>query len=38
VCDGPARDAGTNFNRRIFLFHFQNLTVAAAVAVAELKD
>jgi hypothetical protein len=25
VCDGPACDAGTNFNGRIFSVHFQNL-------------
>src|SRR5436190_19024823 len=25
MCDGPARDSRTNFNRRIFCFHFQKL-------------
>src|SRR5947208_16332632 len=37
MCNGPACDARTNFNCRIFWFHLQNLTVAAAVSAAEGK-
>ena len=36
--DRTARDAETNFYCRIFSFHLQNLTVAAAVSAAELRN
>src|SRR5207237_9129558 len=36
--DGPARDAGTNFNCWIFSFHLQDLTVAAAVYSRKLSE
>ena len=32
VCDGPARDSGTNFNRRILSFHGQNPTTGVRMA------
>src|SRR5512133_3420852 len=32
VCDGPARDSWTNFNRRILSFHGQNPTTAVRIA------
>src|SRR5947199_5937386 len=36
--DGPARDAGTNFNCEIFSFHLQDLSVAAAVYSRKLSE